>query len=704
MRLSRKKDTNPSLIKQNKGDILKLKALSSVGVKLFIIFLVSVTLLVVSIGLFSYDRSRTIVEEQLSLSQKQTLIQAGEKLDLLFNNSVKLSNQVLFDKQLHTNLSNVYRGDKSNSFELFEQTKQIESELKGYVFGNNTLFSMFFIPLENNGTPIFTSGTPSDALSTAREKAWFQEAVNKKGQPVWIPSSAKGVAEQSPKPIFSMARLVNDLKTNEPQFVMVMEIYVQSLADHLKWDQSQGGFIQIVDANGKLILDNDLSKLGQAPSIQLTPQDQATSGKQIVDSAEQGELLGSYFVSRETGWILNGFTPVQSIVKETNSIRNVTWISVGVGIIVAAFLGYYVMRMVGKPLKRLRDLMMEGAEGKLGLHMEHRSSDEIGQLSTSFNTMMERIKDLVQRTDESAQAVLLTAGQLSEASRSTASSAKEIALATEEIAKGAASLAVEAERSNDCSEQTTNKMQQVVEMNVEMFHAATEVQQKSQRGTSYMNELSTKTAATEHIVRSLVAKVDALKDSTQSVRQILDLLNQMTKQTNILSLNAAIEAARAGAAGKGFMVVADEIRGLADQSKQSIEVVGQITASIQREVDETVTMLGEAYPIFREQLGAVKEADMIFHGVESQMIALFEKLDSATSAVNEFDESQRIMTEAMSNVSAVAEQSSATSEEVASLSNEQMTVSNRLVELSNELEQVSNDLQERLKQFSIVQQ
>ncbi|MBD8498935.1 methyl-accepting chemotaxis protein [Paenibacillus arenosi] len=704
MRLKREKDTSPSLIMQNKGDILKLKALSSVGVKLFIIFLVSVTLLVVSIGLFSYDRSRTIVEEQLSLSQQQTLIQAGEKLDLLFNNSVKLSNQVLFDKQLHTNLSNVYRGDKSNSFELFEQTQQIESELKGYVFGNNTLFSMFFIPLENNGTPIFTSGTPSDALSTAREKEWFKETVNKKGQPVWIASSAKGVADQSPKPIFSMARLVKDLKTNEPQFVMVMEIYVQSLADHLKWDQSQGGFIQIVDTKGKLILDNDLSKLGQAPSIELTPQAQATSGKQIVDSAEHGELLGSYFVSRETGWILNGFTPVQSIVKETNSIRNVTWISVGLGIIVAALLGYYVMRMVGKPLKRLRDLMMEGAEGKLGLHMEHRSNDEIGQLSTSFNTMMERIKDLVQRTDESAQAVLFTAGQLGEASRSTASSAKEIALATEEIAKGAASLAVEAERSNDCSEQTTNKMQQVVEMNVDMFHAATEVQQQSQRGTSYMNELSTKTAATEHIVRSLVAKVDALKDSTQSVRQILDLLNQMTKQTNILSLNAAIEAARAGAAGKGFMVVADEIRGLADQSKQSIEVVGQITASIQREVDETVTMLGEAYPIFREQLGAVKEADMIFHGVESQMVALFEKLDSATSAVNELDQSQRIMTEAMSNVSAVAEQSSATSEEVASLSNEQMLVSNRLVELSNELEQVSNDLQDRLKQFSIVEQ
>ena len=82
----------------------------------------------------------------------------------------------------------------------------------------------------------------------------------------------------------------------------------------------------------------------------------------------------------------------------------------------------------------------------------------------------------------------------------------------------------------------------------------------------------------------------------------------MTKQTNILSLNATIEAARAGTAGKGFMVVADEIRKLADQSRQSIDVVGQITETIQREIDETVNVLSDAYPIFQEQISIGKRS------------------------------------------------------------------------------------------------
>src|SRR3981081_2815600 len=111
------------------------------------------------------------------------------------------------------------------------------------------------------------------------------------------------------------------------------------------------------------------------------------------------------------------------------------------------------------------------------------------------------------------------------------------------------------------------------------------------------------------MIRSMVDKVDNLKDSTRSIRKILDVLNNMTKQTNILSLNGTIDAARAGASGKGFMVVADEIRKLADQSRQSIDVVGQITETITKEIDETVKVLSNATPIFQEQIESVKEAE-----------------------------------------------------------------------------------------------
>src|SRR5690606_26131053 len=117
------------------------------------------------------------------------------------------------------------------------------------------------------------------------------------------------------------------------------------------------------------------------------------------------------------------------------------------------------------------------------------------------------------------------------------------------------------------------QVQSVIDSNVQMGQAAGEVEQASQRGSSYMGTLTVKTGQTEEMTRSMVDKVDKLKESTGSIRKILDVMGNVSKQTNILSLNATIEAARAGTAGKGFMVVADEIRKLADQSRQSIGVV-----------------------------------------------------------------------------------------------------------------------------------
>lgn len=149
------------------------------------------------------------------------------------------------------------------------------------------------------------------------------------------------------------------------------------------------------------------------------------------------------------------------------------------------------------------------------------------------------------------------------------------------------------------------------------------------------------------------------------------------------------------------MVVADEIRKLADQSKESIDVVGDITETIQREIDETVQVLSEAYPIFQEQTRSVKEADTIFHSVQQQMGEFIQHLDEVTSSVQQLEEAQTVLSEAMSNVSAVSQESSATSEEVASLTTEQLKVSDGLVQLSSQLESLSKSLQESLSKFTV---
>ncbi|MDF2837011.1 MAG: methyl-accepting chemotaxis sensory transducer, partial [Paenibacillus sp.] len=277
----------------------------------------------------------------------------------------------------------------------------------------------------------------------------------------------------------------------------------------------------------------------------------------------------------------------------------------------------------------------------------------------------------------------------------------EIAVATEEIAGGATSLAVEAERGNDLTGDMNAQMRKVIEANQEMTASAALVERASGQGTAYMGMLIEKTGLTEEMTRSMVEKVDRLKESTGSIVKILDVLNNLTKQTNILSLNATIEAARAGAAGKGFMVVADEIRKLADQSRQSIDVVAQITAKISGEIEETVLVLSDAYPLFREQISSVKEANDIFLSVQDQMGTFVTRLEGVTTSIEGLNHSQAVLAIAMTNVSAVAEEASATSEEVASLSSEQLSISEGLVQLSEKLDSVSKGLKDSLNKFKI---
>jgi methyl-accepting chemotaxis protein len=149
------------------------------------------------------------------------------------------------------------------------------------------------------------------------------------------------------------------------------------------------------------------------------------------------------------------------------------------------------------------------------------------------------------------------------------------------------------------------------------------------------------------------------------------------------------------------MVVADEIRRLAEQSRQSIEVAGEIIGTIRREIDETVGTLSEAQPVFAEQIGAVREAHRLFEAVQHSMGVFLDRLESATASIRQLGQVQAAMADTMNDVSAVAQQAVAVSGDVAGLGREQLDVSAGLVELSNRLESVSGQLRTSLSRFTV---
>jgi methyl-accepting chemotaxis protein len=675
--------------------LTRVRFTRSVGVKLFAIIFLSILVCVYGVGLFSYETAKDIIKNKVMDASKTAISQTAGKLDLQLANMENLAMTVMLDQTLQINSRQLAYTKELSDFERFQYSQEIETSFNNFLFGNSRqVIGGALLPLIDGLPSIQSAGTRIDA-EEVKQSEWYQQTIEQDGVGHWIPTMKNGMSGTSSKKSFGYAKVIRSTTTNEPIFVLMLEFDYQVIMEQFA-DVSlgDGSKILIVGKDGTVLFGPD-GEIGQPFGITLGEAEQAEAITAELDGAS---VLAPYRTLM-TGWTLVGTLPVSELVKDAGVIQSVMYATLGFAALLAVGISMLVIWMIARPLAKLRNLMNEGEKGNLTVRANIRSRDEIGQVALSFNQMMEQITALVNRTNESAAQVLRTAENLSEASRKTAVSAKEIAVATEEIANGATSLAVEAERGSDLTEKMGAKMREVIEARDQMAASAFEVERASEQGTRYMASLIEKTGQTEEMTRNMVEKVDRLKESTRSIRQILDVLNNITKQTNILSLNATIEAARAGAAGKGFMVVADEIRKLADQSRESIDVVASITESIQSEIEDTVSVLGEAYPIFQEQIESVKEANQIFLSVQAQMNAFTAHLETVNESVAQLGQSQNVLSEAMSNVSAVAQQSSATSEEVASLSNEQLGISENLVVLSGELEKVSNHLKETLSHF-----
>lgn len=690
------------------SQIKRVNPIQSVGVKLFLIFLCSTVIVVMSLGLISYSKAKTTIKNNVSEAYRQTIIQTAEKLDITLKQYENLALQLYFDAQMQTDLKAL--STAQTAYEKFEATSAISKKLSSQTTTDSNIISVSLIP-ESPEQDIVTSGSAGITLDGIREQEWYKKIVadtkeydsyysdGEKGgaKNIWFSTSIQGNAEKD----IAMVRSLKNLGSEKGYIIMLVlknSLLEESFASVKLGDGSR---IQLVSPEGTVVASSNPTDDGKPSEFSFIKESKKNNNSLEANDPNGKEILAVFNPMIRADWKLSGVVPTDELVKEARPILLTTFITAAGAALLAVLIGIWMVRMIARPLARLKNLMVQGASGDLSVRTEYVSKDEIGQLSASFNLMMERITELVSQTRETARDVLETAGELGEASRKTAISAKEIAAATEEIAGGAGSLALEAERGNELTDVIATQMQTVISANSEMDEAARGVGEASAQGAKQLTDLLDQTSRTGEKTSALVERVNHLKETVFSVIKVLDVMKSITQQTNILSLNATIEAARAGEAGKGFMVVAGEVRQLADQSKQSIALVAGITDKIIMEMNETEAVLSEVAPLFKEQIISVKSTSDIFLSVKGQMDEFITSLESVTTAISSLNHSQVVLSEAMGNVSAVAEQSSATSEEVASLSNEQQSVSDQLVSLSGKLESASGQLKDKLSLFTI---
>ncbi|MFJ5765539.1 methyl-accepting chemotaxis protein [Lysinibacillus sp. NPDC093210] len=377
-------------------------------------------------------------------------------------------------------------------------------------------------------------------------------------------------------------------------------------------------------------------------------------------------------------------------------------IIVGILIVVIAIITALISaRRISKPIILITKRMQRITEGVLSEPaLIVKTKDEIGQLTEATNTMSQILNDLLKHIQSVSNEVATHSEELMQSATEVKDGTEQIVDTVAEIASGTE---VQASNASDVATSMTDFSTKVTDVNQsskDVYQFSESVMRLTEEGKEHMEASTQQMMTIDFIVKDSVEKVDELNKRTQEISKIIAVIHEIAAQTNLLALNAAIEAARAGEHGKGFAVVADEVRKLAEQVSASINEITNIINIIQDDSMTVTTSLEKGYGEVAKGTTQIVSTNETFSEIANAVYSMSSSIVQMSSKLEEVVQSTMDINKSVDEIAAVSEQSaagiqetSATIEQAASSMDEIRNSSSNLAVMAENL----NDLVGKFK-------
>ncbi|WP_041903107.1 methyl-accepting chemotaxis protein [Caldibacillus thermoamylovorans] len=466
------------------------------------------------------------------------------------------------------------------------------------------------------------------------------------------------------------------------------------------------------------------SQLHPTNPVGLIPDD-TTNRKGMVKAAKSNNTEKHYFVFQDvidenTGkkgnkvsymenfepwdWSIGVIVVEREFYKDLYVVRTyIILITVSIALL-SIFLFYFASRKKLHLLKAITNASLNISEGNLAIARLPESNDEIGQLGYAYNKMANQLKQLISRLQNTSNQLLESASDLSAVSEETTATSQEIGSTISEISSGATAQSNDLIGIDKSVVLLNQSISKIHEHNNSINEMANNSETATLRGNKIVKKLKETNSIAVHSSTEASKGVTNLSHKIQDISHITDTIEDIASKTNLLALNASIEAARAGDNGKGFAVVANEVRKLAEQSNQATKQIQEMISLIEAETEKTVLLMGESINQSQELSNSVNATEKEFFQISTAILQTKQAVDSLSQELESLTNQSENITDSINNATSVAEQSAASVEAISTAVDEQIVAISNIATSAEKLNNLSYEMTEMIQQYSVKQE
>ncbi|TYS30069.1 methyl-accepting chemotaxis protein [Bacillus altitudinis] len=659
--------------------IIKWLKKPSISKRLIISFTLVLVLPIITLSTISYQIAKEELDHEIMYGANARV---NELNDMIEQKLLNKENAV----KLFTETSTAADFKKKNQDELYEHfeiySKINEDDVVGFYAASKNRDFIQFPKVD----------MPKGYDPTTRD--WYKAAMqDEKGEPVvtnpYISATTNGM-------VVTIAQRLKD-----GSGAIGIDIDVQDIVDKIKDIKIGREGYPIIANKNKQIVAHPEEKSGSAVTENISSI--LYSGKEGTSTYEnKGEQKRLVFVTNDlTGWKIAG----TMFVSETEEAAQPVWNSAIILLISSFILGgiaiFFIVRSITIGLRRLVDFSEKVSEGDLTETLETKSKDEIGDLTRSFSKMSESLREVIRAVQQSVDNVASASEELTASASQTSQATEHITMSIEQFSNGN-------EAQNEKVESSTNQLVAMNEGLQGMSQTSSEVTAVSIQSTEAAGQGGRIVESTanqmKHIDTSVQEAEQVMKEleyKSKDITSILNVINGIADQTNLLALNAAIEAARAGESGRGFSVVAEEVRKLAVQSADSAKEIEKLIQEIVLEISKSQEMFKAVNREVNAGLGMTEEAKESFQNIYEAAEGMSKKLTQLNDTAVDLSSGSKLVSQAMQEMRQVSRESAANIQDIAASAEEQLASMEEISSSSVTLANMAEELKELTSQFKI---